>query len=133
LFNCLSAPKTVSFAAPAAATNAIIYSPYIIYETIGVIIDIKEKKLTLPLIYALQTTTWNKKRRIINIIKNHSHVSAKVQEVIEFVKQSGGIEYAIKVMQEFKDEALSLLSEFPDSEYKTSLSSLVSYTISREK
>ena len=64
-------------------------------------IDIKEKKLTLPLIYALQAASWSKKRRIINIIKNHSHVSSKVQEVIEFVKQSGGIEYAIKVMQEF--------------------------------
>ena len=96
-------------------------------------IDIKEKKLTLPLIYALQAASWSKKRRIINIIKNHSHVSSKVQEVIEFVKQSGGIEYAIKVMQEFKDEALSLLNEFPDSEYKSSLASMVSYTISREK
>jgi octaprenyl-diphosphate synthase len=96
-------------------------------------IDIKEKKLTLPLIYALQKSSWGQKRKIINIIKNHSHVSSKVQEVIEFVKQSGGIEYAIKVMQGFKDEALALLGEFPDSEYKTSLSTLVSYTISREK
>jgi octaprenyl-diphosphate synthase len=96
-------------------------------------IDIKEKKLTLPLIYALNRASWRDKRRVINIVKNKSHISSKVQEVIEFVKQSGGIEYAIKVMQEFKNEALSLLSEFPDSEYKTSLSSLVSYTISREK
>jgi octaprenyl-diphosphate synthase len=96
-------------------------------------IDIKEKKLTLPLIYALNGASWRDKRRVINIVKNKSHISSKVQEVIEFVKQSGGIEYAIKVMQEFKDEALSLLAEFPDSEYKTSLSSLVSYTISRER
>ena len=96
-------------------------------------IDIKEKKLTLPLIYALQKASWNEKRRIINIVKNKSHVSSKVNEVIEFVRQSGGLEYAIKVMQEYKEEALSLLSEFPDSEYRASLSSMVSYTISREK
>ena len=96
-------------------------------------IDIKEKKLTLPLIYALQKATWSEKRKIINIVKNKSHISSKVNEVIEFVRQSGGIEYAKKVMQEFKEEALSLLSEFPDSEYRSSLSSMVSYTISREK
>ena len=96
-------------------------------------IDIKEKKLTLPLIYALQKATWKEKRKIINIVKNKSHISAKVNEVIEFVRHSGGIEYAKKVMQDFKEEALSVLSEFPDSEYKTSLSSMVSFTISREK
>lgn len=96
-------------------------------------IDIKEKKMTLPLIYALQMASWGQKRKIINIIKNHSHVSAKVQEVIDFVKQSGGIEYAIKLMGQYKEEALAMLSEFPDSEYKTSLSGMVNYTISREK
>jgi octaprenyl-diphosphate synthase len=96
-------------------------------------IDIKEKKLTLPLIYALQSASWNEKRKIINIIKNHSHISAKVKEVIEYVKQSGGIEYAIEVMHRFKEEALVLLNEFPDSAYKSSLASMVSYTISREK
>ena len=96
-------------------------------------IDIKEKKLTLPLIYALQKATWNEKRKVINIVKNKSHISSKVNEVIEFVRQSGGIEYAVKVMQEFTEEALSLLNEFPDSAYKSSLSSMVSYTISREK
>jgi octaprenyl-diphosphate synthase len=96
-------------------------------------IDIKEKKLTLPLIYALQKATWREKRKIINIVKNKSHVSAKVNEVIDFVRNSGGIDYAKKVMHDFKEEALSVLSEFPDSEYKTSLSSMVSFTISREK
>jgi octaprenyl-diphosphate synthase len=96
-------------------------------------IDIKEKKLTLPLIYALNRASWLDKRRIINIVKNKSHISSKVKEVIEFVKQSGGLEYAIEVMNRFKDEALILLEGFPDSDYKTSLASMVSYTISREK
>ena len=96
-------------------------------------IDIKEKKMTLPLIFALQKATWNEKRKIINIIKNKSHISAKVNEVIAFVKQSGGLEYAIEVMNKFADEAITILQEFPDSEYKTSLSSMVSFTISRQK
>ena len=96
-------------------------------------IDIKEKKMTLPLIFALQKATWNEKRKIINIIKNKSHISAKVNEVIAFVKQSGGLEYAIEAMNKFADEAIAILQEFPDSEYKTSLSSMVSFTISRQK
>ena len=96
-------------------------------------IDIKEKKMTLPLIYALQKATWNEKRKIINIVKNKSHISAKVNEVIAFVKQSGGLEYAIEVMNKFADEAIVILDEFPDSEYKSSLSSMVSFTISRQK
>ncbi len=96
-------------------------------------IDIKEKKLTLPLIYALQNASWTKKREIINIIKRKSHITSKVNEVIAFVRQAGGIDYAKKVMEQFKDEALAMLAEFPDSEYKRSLSTLVSYTISREK
>ena len=96
-------------------------------------IDIKEKKLTLPLIYALQNASWSKKREIINIIKRKSHITSKVNEVIAFVRQAGGIDYAKKVMEQFKDEALAMLAEFPDSEYKKSLSTLVSYTISREK
>ncbi|RLD24021.1 MAG: polyprenyl synthetase family protein [Bacteroidetes bacterium] len=96
-------------------------------------IDIKEKKMTLPLIYALQNATWNEKRKIINIVKNKSHISAKVNEVIAFVKQSGGLEYAIQVMNKFADEAFAILQEFPDSEYKSSLSSMVSFTISRQK
>lgn len=96
-------------------------------------IDIKEKKLTLPLIFALQQSSWSERRKIINLIKRKSHISSKVNEVIEFVKKKGGIEYAVKVMERYKDEAIALLAEFPDSEYKSSLLTLVSYTISREK
>jgi octaprenyl-diphosphate synthase len=104
-------------------------------EVIGkpVGIDIKEKKMTLPLIYALNKASWLDKRRIINIVKNESEKPKKVAEVINFVKQSGGIEYATKIMLEFESEAYHLLDTFPDSIYKQSLRQLVKYTIEREK
>ena len=96
-------------------------------------IDIKEKKMTLPLIYALNNASWSERRHIINLVRKKSHISSKVREVIDFVKQSGGIEYAVSVMERYKDEALEMLAEFPDSPYKNSLETLVSFTISREK
>lgn len=95
-------------------------------------IDIKEKKMTLPLIYALSKSSWLEKRRIINIIRNKSEDSAKVKEVIEFVKKSGGIEYAKEVMQQYYQKAISILDEIPDSNYKTSLADLVRFTIDRK-
>jgi len=94
-------------------------------------IDIKEKKMTLPLIYALSKASWLEKRRIIRIVKNESEKPKKVKEVIEFVKQSGGIEYATKAMNRFHEEALLLLKDFPESPYKTSLIQLVQFTIDR--
>ncbi|MDN4166965.1 polyprenyl synthetase family protein [Cytophagales bacterium LB-30] len=96
-------------------------------------IDIKEKKMTLPLIYALQQASWLEKRNIINIVKNNSDKPKKVDEVIAFVKQKGGLEYATQVMNTFYQEALALLDPLPDSEYKTSLKGLVQYTIERKK
>jgi len=96
-------------------------------------IDIKEKKMTLPLIHALKDATWNEKRKIINLIKNHSHKPRKVNEVIEFVKQSGGLEYSIEVMNKYHNEALAILEDFPPSEYKNSLQKLIDYTINRHK
>lgn len=95
-------------------------------------IDIKEKKMTLPLIHALSKSSWLEKRRIINIIRNKSEDSAKVKEVIEFVKKSGGIEYAKEVMQQYYQKAISILDEIPDSNYKTSLADLVRFTIDRK-
>lgn len=95
-------------------------------------IDIKEKKMTLPLIYALSKSSWLEKRRVIGIIRNKSEDSGKVKEVIEFVKKSGGIEYAKGVMQQYYQKALSILDELPDSTYKTSLSDLVRFTIDRK-
>lgn len=96
-------------------------------------IDIKEKKMTLPLIYALQKASWSEKRSIINTIKNHSNKPKRVNEVIAFVKQSGGIEYAEGVMHKYYKEASDILETFEDSDYKTSLAQLVQYTIEREK
>jgi octaprenyl-diphosphate synthase len=94
-------------------------------------IDIKEKKMTLPLIYALSNTGWTEKRKMINIVKNESDKPRKVKEVIEFVKRSGGIEYAVSAMNRFHEEAMVLLKDFPDTTYKRSLIQLVQFTIER--
>lgn len=96
-------------------------------------IDIKEKKMTLPLIYALQNTTRSLRKQMIKTIKNESEKPAKVKEVIDFVKSTGGIAYANQRMQEFAQEARAILSQFPDSEYRTSLGNLLNYTIERNK
>lgn len=94
-------------------------------------IDIKEKKMTLPLIYALSKASWLEKRRMISIVKNESEKPKKVKEVIEFVKKSGGIEYAIDSMNKFHQDALAIIREFPDSRYRQSLIQLVQFTIDR--
>ncbi len=94
-------------------------------------IDIREKKMTLPLIHALSKSGWMEKRRIIRIIKNESDKPRKVKEVIQYVKESGGIEYAIQRMNGFHREALAILEDFPDSPYKQSLVDLVQFTIDR--
>lgn len=96
-------------------------------------IDIKEKKMTLPLIHSLNKASWNEKRRIVSIVKNESHKPAKVQEVIDFVRNSGGIEHASLIMQQYVEEAEAILETFPDSTYKHSLRELVKYTIERTK
>ena len=96
-------------------------------------IDIKEKKMTLPLIYALNQAPWLEKRKIINIVRNESHKPRKVSEVIAYVKSSGGIEYAQQVMHRYVEEARQLLQFFPESVYRTSLEQLVQFTIERTK
>ncbi len=96
-------------------------------------IDIKEQKMTLPLIYTLNHCTPQKKKWLINSVKNHNKDKKRVKEVINFVKTSGGLEYAITIMHEFKNKALSILSEYPDSNYKTSLELMVNYVIDRKK
>ncbi|NOS55917.1 MAG: polyprenyl synthetase family protein [Cyclobacteriaceae bacterium] len=95
-------------------------------------IDIKEKKMTLPLIYALSKAGWLEKRKIISIVKNESEKPKKVKEVIEFVKKSGGIGYAKDAMNRYYSEALELLKELPDSTYRNSLGELVKFTIERK-
>jgi octaprenyl-diphosphate synthase len=96
-------------------------------------IDIKEKKMTLPLIYALQNTTRSTKKHIIQLIKNESENPKKVREVIDFVKSTGGLQYANKRMNDYAQEAKELLQQFPESSYRKSLEDLISYTIERNK
>ena len=96
-------------------------------------IDIKEKKMTLPLIYALNHASWIDKKKIIYLIRNRNEDKKAVNQVIDFVKKSGGLEYAQGVMDKYYREALEILREFPESEYKTSLHALVRYTIERQK
>jgi octaprenyl-diphosphate synthase len=95
-------------------------------------IDIKERKMTLPLIYALNNASDKEKKKIINLVKNENENSDKVQEVIEFVKKSGGLEYTTKKMNEYRDKALEILHSFPPSDYRDSLETLVNYTIDRK-
>ncbi|SFD13149.1 octaprenyl-diphosphate synthase [Chitinophaga sp. CF118] len=94
-------------------------------------IDIREKKLTLPLIYTLEHATPDIKRRIINIVKNHNTEKDRVAEVIDLVKASGGIEYTRGKMFEYRDEALAILHSLPENDIRTGLETLVRYTTDR--
>jgi octaprenyl-diphosphate synthase len=96
-------------------------------------IDIKEQKMTLPLIYALNNSSKDKKRWLINSIKNHNKDKKRVKEVIAYVKEKGGLDYAVTKMLEFKDEALTLLDSYEDSEYKSALILMVNYVVDRKK
>ena len=96
-------------------------------------IDIKEKKTTLPLIYALNQASSKERKRVIRLVKNHKEDPKKIQEVIDFVLSSGGIEYAREVMLKYKDEALELLHSFPQNESRDALEDLVTFTVNRKK
>ncbi len=96
-------------------------------------IDIKEQKMTLPLIYALNNADKKDKRWLINSIKNHNKDKKRVKEIIAYVKNNDGLEYAINKMKAFQEEALALLNDYPDSEYKNSLKLMVNYVIDRKK
>lgn len=96
-------------------------------------IDIKEKKMTLPLIFALNQVPKSERKRIKKLIKGSEEHPKNVDEVIRFVKASGGIEYATKVMEEYHQKANAELTLLPDSVYKNSLEQLVRFTIDRTK
>jgi len=96
-------------------------------------IDIKERKMTLPLIYALRNASSADAKYYRNLIRNHNENPKKVQEVIDFVKKTGGVEYTQEVMLRYRAEALELLVDFPETEFKKSLIGLVDYTINRKK
>jgi len=95
-------------------------------------IDIKEKKMTLPLIHALSQGSWLEKRKIIYMVKNESDRPEKVREIIAFVKNKGGLEYAETKMKEFASRALEILEILPDSQAKSRLADLVAFTINRK-
>lgn len=96
-------------------------------------IDIKEQKMTLPLIYVLNNCSPKDKKWLINSVKNHNKDAKRVKEVIEFVRSHKGLEYAISKMELFKDDALKLLEAYPDSPFKESLILMVNYVIERKK
>jgi len=96
-------------------------------------IDIKEQKMTLPLIYTLNHCSKKERRWLINSVKNYNKDKKRVKLVIEFVKQHGGIEYTNMKMKEFQEAAITILNTYPDSPYKESLLSMVNYVIDREK
>lgn len=96
-------------------------------------IDIKEQKMTLPLIYTLNNCSDREKRWLINSVKNHNKNARRVKEVITFVKESGGLEYAEHKMKAFQQEALQLLTDYPQSDYREALELMVNYVIDRKK
>lgn len=96
-------------------------------------IDIKEQKMTLPLIYCLNNADRRTKKWMINIVKNYNENPKKVAELIEYVKENGGIDYAIKVMNQYKEKAISLLKDCPQNQAREALESLIIYTTERNK
>ena len=95
-------------------------------------IDIKEKKLTLPLIYTLNEVDNRKRKWIINSIKKHNRDKSRIKEIISLVKETGGLEYAIEKMNYFHKIALKDLNKLPDNEFKSSLTEMINYVIQRD-
>ena len=89
--------------------------------------------MTLPLIYSLNNTSEKNKRWLINSVKNHNKDKKRVKEVIAFVKDSGGLDYAISRMKDYQQQALAILQSYPNSPYKESLELMVNYVIDRKK
>jgi octaprenyl-diphosphate synthase len=95
-------------------------------------IDIKEQKMTLPLIYTLNTCSVKDKNWIINSVKKYNKDKKRVKEVITFVKENGGIEYTISKMNDYKNRALAILENYPSSPYKDSLIHMIDYVVERK-
>ncbi len=96
-------------------------------------IDIKEKKITLPLIYALSKSTTSEKRKMINLVKNHNEDAEKVSEIIDYVRSSGGMDYATRQMMIYQEEAFNILNELPAHSSRDALQQLVRFTTERKK
>ena len=96
-------------------------------------IDIKEKKVTLPLIYSLNNAGSSQKKEMISLVKNHNDDPKKIARIIGFVKESGGLQYAETQMKKYQDEAFEILNTFPEGEARSGLEQLVRYTTERNK
>jgi octaprenyl-diphosphate synthase len=95
-------------------------------------IDIKEKKMTLPLIYTLSKVDRSMKRRIINTVKNNSTDNAKVADIIQLISEEGGVDYAKEKMHYYKNQALQCLATFGENEYTQAMADLVNFTVDRK-
>jgi octaprenyl-diphosphate synthase len=95
--------------------------------------DIKERKITLPLIYALENASNSRKRHVLSIVKDRKKSKEEIKEVIEFVTSSGGPEYAENKMNQYRDKALAILDSYPESEIKNSLRRFAFFTTSRDR
>ena len=96
-------------------------------------IDIKEKKVTLPLIYSLNNSTSAIKKQMISLVKNHNDDPKKIQAIIDFVRETGGLQYAETQMKKYQAEAFEILNTFPDGEARNGLEQLVRFTTERDK
>jgi octaprenyl-diphosphate synthase len=96
-------------------------------------IDIKEKKVTLPLIYSLNNAASSERKMIINLVKNHNDDPKKIEQIIRFVNDTGGLQYAEKQMKIYQEEAFKILNTFPPSDSRESLEQLVRFTTERNK
>ncbi len=96
-------------------------------------IDIKEQKMTLPLIYTLNNCSNKDRDWIVNSIKRYNKDPKRVKAVIAFVKDNGGLDYAVSKMKEFQSQALGLIQHYPESKYKEALVMMVNYVIDRNK
>ncbi|HLN56364.1 MAG TPA: polyprenyl synthetase family protein [Bacteroidales bacterium] len=95
--------------------------------------DIKEKKITLPLIHTLENASGSERKHILSIIKNKKKTRTEISEVISFVTSNGGLDYSERKMNEYRDKALAILNSYPDSNVRESLREFVNYTTSRKK
>ena len=88
--------------------------------------------MTLPLIHTLNTVSVKEKRDIINTVKNHNKNKAKVNALIRLVKDKGGLDFAVKKMEDYKSQAMELLSRFPKNEYRDALELMLNYVTERK-
>ena len=95
-------------------------------------IDIKEKKMTLPLIHVLNIVTQTEKKYMLDIFKNHNKDKKKVKELIEFIKDKGGLKFAMNKMKAYRDNALNILLEFPKNKYRDALELMLNFVIERK-